>query len=51
MRDNYTTNLLIKMVEDDNEYSLKNNSYNEFKGKYFTFLDHLMDDLHSEKYE
>lgn len=45
------TGLLIKMVEEDNEYSVKNGSYSEFKVRYFTFLDHLMEDIHAGKYE
>jgi hypothetical protein len=51
MNNGWNTNLLIKMVEDDNEYSLKSNNYKEFKTKYFTFLDHLIEDLHSDRYQ
>ena len=39
LNDNYSIQTLIKLVEDENEYSVKENRYNDFKKKYFEFLD------------
>ena len=50
MHDTYSTKVFIKFVEEDHEYAVKDNRYEEFRRKYFRFLDGLMEDVQKGRF-